>query len=122
MVEGGKSSFTNEWLKLKRGQAGSRFQERYERHQHVRRIQPWYRRLLKFAFAAAAFVIGVVLIFIPGPAVVFFALAAWLLADESRRLSSALDWTEVRLHRVIGWAKSWWKRAVFWCDDRHTKK
>ncbi len=105
------SSFTKEWQKLKRGQPGSRFQERYERHRQAHRGQPWYRRLRKFAFAAIALAIGVVLVFIPGPAVVFFAVAAWLLADESRGLARALDWTEVTLRRMLNLGKTWWRRA-----------
>jgi hypothetical protein len=47
--------------------------------------------------ALLSFAIGVVLAFIPGPAVVFFALSATLLATQSLRVARILDRTEVWL-------------------------
>jgi hypothetical protein len=48
-----------------------------------------------------AFALGVVLAFIPGPAVLFFALAAVLVATQSRWLAERLDRAEVKLRHVI---------------------
>ena len=55
--------------------------------------------------------IAVVLVFIPGPAVLFFFAGASLLASESRVVARALDWLEVRLRKVIHWVLRWWGRA-----------
>jgi len=55
--------------------------------------------------------IGVVLTFIPGPAIVFFFAGAGLLAGESRTLARGLDWSELKLRRAFHWCKRWWKQA-----------
>lgn len=54
-------------------------------------------------------VIGVVLIFFPGPAVLFFFLAAALLAEESRTIAGGLDWLELRIRTLWRRALSWWR-------------
>ncbi len=55
--------------------------------------------------------VGVVLTFLPGPGVIFYFFGAGLLAGESRYLARALDWTEVRLRKLVRWMKRWWKQA-----------
>lgn len=55
--------------------------------------------------------IGVVLTFIPGPAIVFFFAGAGLLAGESRVLARWLDWSELKLRKSFHWLKRWWKQA-----------
>lgn len=46
--------------------------------------------------------IGVVLVFIPGPAIVFFFLAGTLLALDWLWMARTLDWLEVKL-------RAWWE-------------
>jgi hypothetical protein len=58
---------------------------------------------LRPIFALLAFAVGVVLAFIPGPAVVFFGIAAALLASESMTVARALDRVEV-------WLRGAWRR------------
>jgi len=55
--------------------------------------------------------IGVVLTFIPGPAVVFYFAGAGLLAGESLWLARGLDWTELKVRKAYRWSKKWWQRA-----------
>jgi hypothetical protein len=55
--------------------------------------------------------VGVVLMFIPGPAVVMYALAGALLAEDSLPVARALDWTEVRIRHLVKWCQRVWKRA-----------
>jgi hypothetical protein len=56
------------------------------------------------------FAIGVVLVFIPGPAFVFFILGGGLLASESKLVAKAMDWSEVRTRRLIHGAAAIWRR------------
>lgn len=98
------------WKSLGKGKPGWRFQARYERNQRSRASRRLLPRLLRFAGAAAALAIGVVLVFIPGPAVLFFLLAGALLATDSLWIARGLDWLEVRLRRLGGWAKQNWLR------------
>ena len=53
--------------------------------------------------ALLSFAIGVVLAFIPGPAVVFFALTAALLSTQSHWLARKLDRGELVVHAL--WRK-----------------
>ncbi|MGH7335962.1 MAG: PGPGW domain-containing protein, partial [Myxococcota bacterium] len=59
---------------------------------------------LKVTFVVIAivcFAAGVVLVFIPGPAVLFFALGGALLATQSLWVARALDAIEVRGRKTL---------------------
>jgi uncharacterized membrane protein SirB2 len=88
------------WQELRGTRAGRRFQAFYETHAAHR--MGWARCLTFFA-ALVTFAIGVVLAFIPGPAVVFFALTAALLSTQSRWLARKLDRSELYVHAL--WRK-----------------
>lgn len=77
-----------EFRQLKNAPAGHRFIACYERHQA--REAPWLKPILYFA-AIFSLVIGMILVFIPGPAILFFAIAGALLAAESRSVAAAFD-------------------------------
>jgi hypothetical protein len=66
--------------------------------------------ILRFLLAAVAAAIGFVLVFIPGPAVLFFLIAGALLAADWLPVARLLDWGEVRGRR--GWhrAERLWKK------------
>jgi len=85
------------WTELKDSQPGKRFQDAYHRQKQADKGRSAAARWLRPILALLSFAIGVVLAFIPGPAVVFFALTATLLATQSLRVARALDRTEVWL-------------------------
>jgi hypothetical protein len=87
-----------EWQDLKRSPAGERFVQCYERHQA--RDAPWLKPLLYFA-AVFSLVIGVVLVFIPGPAILFFAISAALMAAESHAVATSFDKVELFVRRLF---------------------
>jgi hypothetical protein len=87
-----------ELAKLRGAQPGERFKEFYQR---MRNDSPSWMRPLYFGAAFVSFAIGVVLAFIPGPAVLFFALAAALVATQSRWLAKQLDRAEVKIREWI---------------------
>jgi hypothetical protein len=99
---------TRQWKGLRRGAPGRRFQESYRAAR--RRVAPVWYRVLSFLLALLALAVGLFFSVMPGPAIVFFALAGGLLAAESLVLARLLDWGEVRLRAVLGWARRRWKR------------
>jgi hypothetical protein len=99
---GGK--FIEMWREFRNGRPGHRFQDRYQRNRRKRQNQRWYLRIFKITLGLLLLLIGVVLTFMPGPALLFFPLGAALLADQCRPVARALDWTEVKIRRLLNWS------------------
>ena len=93
-----RSKLRARWDEFRRAKPGTRFQ-RFHDEQRGRQ-RPWIRAAYIGA-AVASLAIGIVLVFIPGPAVVFFALTAALLAAQSASLARRLDSAEVWLRHVF---------------------
>jgi hypothetical protein len=105
------------WRDLTKGEPGRRFEDRYEAARAARPRAAWRRQLLRLLLimvALGSILVGVVLAFIPGPAVLFFLLAGTLLAAESRGLARLMDWGEVKLRIGWNWARSGWGRLPGW--------
>jgi hypothetical protein len=81
----------SKWREVKALPTGKRFQTVHEQQQSG---PAWVRPLL-IVGTLISVAIGVVLAFIPGPAVVFFALAGALAACVSAPIARALDRAEV---------------------------
>lgn len=97
------------WTELRHWPTGRRFR-RFHREHAAHRLG-WARWLTCFA-AAVSFVIGVVLMFIPGPAILFYALTCALAATQSQLVARLLDRSEVRLRAL--WRRYQARRA--WRD------
>ena len=67
-------------------------------------------RIARFVVAAFAIAVGVVLAFLPGPAVLFFLLAGGLLASEWLWVARFLDWLELRLRELGEFGRRIWRR------------
>jgi hypothetical protein len=93
------------WHAKLRGRPGHRFQDRYARAKQ-RRGGAGIRRIVNVVLAAVVFAVGIVFVFIPGPAVLFFAIAGALLAAESLTIARAMDALELQLR--AGWR--WFRR------------
>ncbi len=101
------------WHWLPSGQPGHRFRNRYYQHQRSRRGGGLGGKILRFILSAIAAVIGFILVFIPGPAVLFFLIAGALLAADWLPVARLLDWGEVHARRIWKRAHAWWrKRSV----------
>ena len=85
------------WKKLKVLEPGERFQTLYREQ----RSKPLAMKVLFFAAAIACFAAGVVFAFIPGPAIVFFALSGALLATHFLWVARALDASEVWARKTL---------------------
>jgi hypothetical protein len=102
------SSLTEEWQRLKRASPGKRFQAFNERQQQRARGPI---KALYLGGALVSLAVGVVLVFIPGPAFVFFILAGGLLAAQSRWMAERLDRLEVTGREKATQVRAWWRRA-----------
>ena len=99
------------WRELKQYPAGERFEKFYVAEQKRSR---WVR----FAYlggAIALLPIGVLFAFIPGPAVLFFALSAALFATQSLWLARRLDRGELALRHAVQTLRDWWRAR----HDKH---
>ncbi len=99
-----------QWEVLKRGKPGRRFVERYQAAQRKENRATLATRIVRMAIATVAIALGLVFAVIPGPAILFFALAGALLASESRGVAKFLDWCEVKIRAVVCWGMRIWKR------------
>lgn len=90
---------------FKAGKQGHRFRDHYARQRQMKDRTSSWSRILVWLIALVLLAIGIVLVFIPGPAVVFFCIAGALLATESHPIAVAMDWCEVKIRAVLSWVR-----------------
>jgi hypothetical protein len=93
------------WTRLKRREPGERFQAFYR----SQRRKPAATRVAFVGLAIVSFAIAVVLMFIPGPAVAFYALSAALFSTQSQSVARALDRAEVSGRKSLTKVRAWWR-------------
>jgi hypothetical protein len=106
-----------QWCSLKKGRPGHRFQERYEvakKARHTAGGMHQVFRVFRMVLAVGALAVGFVLMFIPGPAVIFYFIAGSLFASESKVVARLLDWLEVKARAAGKKAKSHWNNLPKW--------
>jgi hypothetical protein len=86
------------WKNFKTLEPGERFQTFYREQ----RDRPPAVKAAFFGIAMVSFGVGVVFAFIPGPAVLFFALSGALLATQSLRIARGLDASEIWVRKTLG--------------------
>jgi hypothetical protein len=91
------SRLKDKWRTFKAYRAGTRFQTI---HRQQAGASAWVKAAT-IGGAVIAFAVGIVLTVLPGPAVVFFALAGALAAVLSKRVARALDHAELWVRRVV---------------------
>ena len=99
---------TTHWLPA--GPPGRRFRNHYYANQRTRRRGRILAMVLRFFLSTVAAAIGFVLVFLPGPAIVFFVLAGALLAADWLPVARVLDWAEVRARWRWHCIKRLWRR------------
>ena len=104
----GTSSLAAEWQRLKHSPPGERFEAFNERQQQRARGP---MKALYLGGAIVSLAVAVVLVFIPGPAFVFFILAGALLAAQSRWVAQRLDRLEVTGRETVARLRAWWRRT-----------
>jgi hypothetical protein len=103
-------TFKAHWQNFQDGTPGQRFRDRYRANKNRRGRFRLVGRLVRLLLALAATAVGVVLMFIPGPAVVFFFIAGTLLASDSLAIAKLLDRVEVRVRKICTWAMRHWRK------------
>lgn len=101
------------WSQLRHAPPGERFERRYRASHGQGSRRSILRRVLLVVLAVALTAVGIVLMFIPGPAILFFFLAGAIFAEESRWVARLLDRLEVRLRRIWHALQQWWRRSSF---------
>lgn len=107
-----------DWKELRHAPPGQRFQQHYERTRHSadRRFWP---RLFRMIVVIGCLLVGLALTVLPGPAILFFAIAAVLLAAEFEGMAKALDRAELWGRKIARrWRDKWRHRRA----RRHGKK
>jgi hypothetical protein len=84
--------------------------ERFQTLHREQKDRPPAVKAAFLGFAVLCLAAGVVLMFIPGPAVLFFALAGALLATQSRHVARWLDWGELRARKAVAALRRWRRR------------
>jgi len=105
-----------QWETLKRGRPGERFAARYHAGQKTKKdtgLGFKVFRVVRILIALGAIVVGIILVFIPGPAILFFLIAASLLAAESLTIARFLDWSELKLRALFHWVTRHWRKLHF---------
>lgn len=102
-----------QWETLKRGRPGERFVARYDAGQKTKKDAGFgfkILRVVRILIALGAVVVGIILVFIPGPAILFFLIAGSLLAAESLTIARFLDWSELKLRVLFHWIARHWRK------------
>jgi hypothetical protein len=105
------SKLKRQWQAFRRLPKGRRFQIRHREHQRANAGKSRLKRALPLALVPLLLAAGIVLMFIPGPAILFFFLAGAVLASHSLRVARLLDRAEVKLRSGAKRARAWWRRS-----------
>ncbi len=97
------------WAEFRARPAGRRFLGAYEARRRDRAANRWWRKALVLAAAGVLFVIGAFFAVAPGPAGIFFAAAAILVAGESPGAARALDRIDKRLDPLVRRLSKRWR-------------
>jgi hypothetical protein len=84
--------------------------ERFGAFHREQRDKPFWVKVAFFGLAFVSFAVGVVLAFIPGPAVLFFFLSGALVSTQSRYVAEKLDKLEVWGRKAFASIRAWWRR------------
>jgi hypothetical protein len=101
--------FKQTWRRLKAGKPGQRFQQEFTRRHRAGRSA--IQKALLVIGGLLLMAAGFLLLFIPGPGLVFLCAGGFLIAQQSLVAARALDWCEVRLRKLLAWSLRAWRRS-----------
>ena len=96
------------WQRFKADPPGQRFQQQFKRRHAVARAL--LQRALVVGGGVLLTGVGIFLFFLPGPGVLFVLLGAVLTAQQSITVARGLDWTEIRLRKLLAQSIGAWRR------------
>ncbi|MBT0959848.1 hypothetical protein [Denitromonas iodatirespirans] len=95
------------WRALKRSEPGERFQDRYHRYQSQRAGRPGPAVVVRMVGGVGMALLGFMMLFTPGPGLVFLAAGGALLGSESRRVARGLDRLEILVRQAAARFSAW---------------
>lgn len=93
-----------EWAKFKGSEPGTRF---IEYHRRVKKAST-RSRVLRIALGLVLFGVGVLMLFIPGPGLLFMVFGLACFGGESAWISIRLDKLELKARAAWKWLKRKW--------------
>jgi hypothetical protein len=93
-----------EWKSFKHDEPGARFRNHRERMKE----KPRGHSIVAIMIGVLLILIGVVLLFMPGPGTLLIAFGVALLASHSKRASALMDRSEPKLRRIAQRGKHKW--------------
>jgi putative transmembrane protein PGPGW len=97
------------WQRFKADPPGTRFQQQFKRRREVARTP--MQKALVLGSGVLLTGVGILLFFLPGPGVLFVMLGAVLIAQQSLTVARALDWTEIRLRKLLARSFGAWRHS-----------
>jgi uncharacterized protein (TIGR02611 family) len=95
------------WHDFKKLEPGKRFQQRYRQGPKAGKL----RKLLFLGGGTLIMIAGLFSLPAPGPGFLILFVGAGLVAQQSLIAARALDWTELRVRRLLAWARRVWRKA-----------
>lgn len=97
--------FKEDWKQFRADEPG----ERFENHTDRVKAGPKAALVLQVLMGVVLLAGGIVLMFIPGPAILAYAFGLAMFAGLSRKLARLLDRAEPALRRKGQRLKAWWR-------------
>lgn len=101
------------WRGIRAGKPGQRFKQRYERAKQSHRGKKGAGYYILPIIATLLMVAGIVFCLIPGPGLPLLILGLGLLAERSRTIAVAMDWSEIQARKIMKFGLKWWRQAHF---------
>jgi Putative transmembrane protein (PGPGW) len=101
--------FKQTWRRLKAGNPGQRFQQEFRRRRGAGRSR--IQKALLIVGGVLLMAAGFLLLFIPGPGLVLLFAGGFMIAQQSLVAARALDWSEIRLRKLLAWSLCAWRRS-----------
>jgi uncharacterized protein (TIGR02611 family) len=101
--------FKQTWRRFRAGNPGQRFQQEFRRRHSAGR-SPIQKALL-IVGGLLLMAAGFLLLFIPGPGLVFLFVGGFLIAQQSLVAARVLDWSETHLRKLLAWSLRAWRRS-----------
>ena len=99
--------FKQTWRRLKAGNPGLQQEFRRRRGAGRSRIQ----KAILIVGGVLLMAAGFLLLFTPGPGLVFLFAGGFMIAQQSLVAARALDWSEIRLRKLLAWSLRAWRRS-----------
>lgn len=105
-----KQRWLQHWHTFSAEPLGRRFEVHYERQQQLDAKRSTLYLMARGLLGFVSVLLGIVFVFIPGPAIAFFVLAAAIFASHSLGVARLLDRTDVWVERRWDALRSRWRQ------------